>query len=197
MELKIIEKFTVQDKYSFENKSIACEYLDLLNKFEKDYFSKIRIDVLNRDRNIIKETLYNYYTYLDKGIKIDKINFFDFGTKEILSINEALKHNLDIKWINNPKYNDLQMLEIIRGLKNNLNVSIYANPQFSFHQMEQIRFGLEKNLDVSWYAKPEFDAEQMKQIRFGLEDKLDPTLYAYSDISADKMEKIIKVLIEE
>lgn len=171
MELKIIEKFTVQDKYSFENKSIACEYLDLLNKFEKDYFSKIRIDVLNRDRNIIKETLYNYYTYLDKGIKIDKINFFDFGTKEILSINEALKHNLDIKWINNPKYNDLQMLEIIRGLKNNLNVSIYANPQFSFHQM--------------------------KQIRFGLEHKLDPTLYAYSDISADKMEKIIKVLIEE
>ena len=37
MELKIIEKFTVKDKYSFTNKSIAQDYLNLLNKFEKDY----------------------------------------------------------------------------------------------------------------------------------------------------------------
>lgn len=171
MELKIIEKFTVKDKYSFENKSIAQEYLNLLDKFEKDYLPDRGIDDLDKNRKIIQETLYNYYSYLDKNIKIDKINFLDFGPKELLSINEALKHNLDIKWINNPKYNNLQMLEIIRGLKYNLN--------------------------VSWYAKSEFNHLQMTQIRLGLEAKLDPTLYAYSDISADKIGKIIKILIEE
>ena len=197
MELKIIEKFTVKDKYSFENKSIAQEYLNLLDKFEKDYLPDRGIDDLNKNRKIIQETLYNYYSYLDKNIKIDKINFLDFGPKELLSINEALKHNLDIKWINNPKYNNLQMLEIIRGLKNNLNVSWYANPEFTHYQMEEIRFGLQSNVDVSWYAKSEFNHLQMTQIRLGLEAKLDPTLYAYSDISADKIGKIIKVLIEE
>ena len=96
MELKIIEKFTVKDKYSFENKEIAQKYLDLLKEFEKDYLPKKNGD-LNKNRRIIQETLYNYYSYLDKDIKIETINFFDFEPKQILSINEALKHNLDIK----------------------------------------------------------------------------------------------------
>ena len=109
MELKIIEKFTVKDKYSFTNKSIAQDYLNLLNKFEKDYLLN-KNDNLDKNRKTVQETLYNYYSYLDKDIKIDKINFFDFEPEQLLSINEALKHNLDIKWINNPKYNNLQML---------------------------------------------------------------------------------------
>lgn len=190
MELKIIEKFTVQDKYSFKNESMAHEYLNLLNKFEKDYLSKIRIEDLNRDKNIIKETLYNYYKYLDKGIKIDKINFFDFGTKEILSINEALKHNLDIKWINNPKYNDLQMLEIIRGLKNNLNVSIYAKNYFSWEQMSEIRWGLEQGLNVNIYAKTEFNSQQMNEIKLGLYKNLDISFYAKPEFNQNKMHTI-------
>ena len=134
MELKIIEKFTVKDKYSFINKSIAQEYLNLLNKFEKDYLLN-KNENLDKNRKIVQETLYNYYSYLDKDIKIDKINFFDFEPEQLLSINEALKHNLDIKWINNPKYNNLQMLEIIRGLKDNLDVSVYAKPEFSYRQI--------------------------------------------------------------
>ena len=60
------------------------------------------IPITNKNRKTVQETLYNYYSYLDRDIKIDKINFFDFEPEQLLSINEALKHNLDIKWINNP-----------------------------------------------------------------------------------------------
>ena len=118
------------------------QFMQAPNLNLNDYLPNKGIYDLDKNRKIIQETLYNYYLYLDKDIKIGKINFLDFEPKQLLSINEALKHNLDIKWINNPKYNDLQMLEIIRGLKSGFDVSIYANKKYNGEEMKEILFSL-------------------------------------------------------